>query len=81
MKYKQKNTGDEGKHFHTQNGNSLTAIPYGEKGKDYFCKASMESFLLSEFGIDTDTMEEHKEELVHFVMHNELNTSLACDQS
>jgi len=37
-----------------------------------FNQAHLENFILSEFDIDSETMEEHIQELLKYLMHNQL---------
>ena len=43
-----------------------------EKNRHTHCKSYLEEFILSEFDIDGETMEEHFQELLVYMMQNQL---------
>jgi hypothetical protein len=62
--------------FNTYSGESFQANELGiliiEKVKKNYTRANIEEFILSEFDIDNETMEEHLEELLSYMIHNKL---------
>jgi hypothetical protein len=62
--------------FKTQAGKSFQANEMGiliiDKVRTNCDKANIEEFILSEFDIDRETMDEHLEELLLYLMHNHL---------
>lgn len=50
-----------------------------EKGRNCRTKNNNEETILSEFDIDSETMEEHQEELLLFMMHHDSEGKLHHD--
>lgn len=67
---------DERMLFNHLAGKSFKANEMGilliEKASTNCDKAQIEEFILSEFDIDRETMDEHLEELLLYLMHNHL---------
>lgn len=86
MKHKLKNhiaVSETGMLFNTQTGESFQANELGvmiiEKVQKNYSRAHIEEFILAEFDIDCETMEEHLEELLLYMMHEELIDKIPND--
>jgi hypothetical protein len=67
--------------FHTNAGNPAQAnksvITIIKKVRKKYNESDFEDFILSEFGIDSETMEEHLQELHLFIVRQNLINELA----
>ena len=86
MKYKLKDfiaVSDESMLFNNGKGESFLANEAGimiiEMVQKDQSKSQIEEFILSEFNIDQDTMQEHLQELLMYMKHNALIDKLPQD--
>lgn len=86
MKHKMKENSaipDAGVLLNTFTGESFQANELGvmiiEKARNNHSKAHIEEYILAEFDIDSETMEEHLQELLVYMMHNQLIEKIPQD--
>lgn len=58
---------------------SGTSVMITKKALDHLCKDHFEEFILSEFDIDNETMEEHLQELLAYLTQNHITEKVTPD--